>query len=59
MSTTTDSPLTSYQTLFIGGEWAAPASRDTIEVISPVIEAVMATVPGTSADLETKLILDG
>jgi aldehyde dehydrogenase (NAD+) len=48
MSTTANSPLTSYQKLFIGGEWVTPASSDTIEVISPVTEEVIATVPAAS-----------
>ena len=35
-------------TLFIGGGWAAPATSDTIEVISPHSEEVVATVPEAS-----------
>jgi aldehyde dehydrogenase (NAD+) len=35
--------------LFIGGAWVAPASTDTISVISPVTEAVIATVPSSAA----------
>ena len=40
-------------TLFIDGEWAAPASSDTIQVVSPHSEQVIATVPeGTPADID-------
>ena len=40
-------------TLFIGGEWVAPATNQTIEVISPFTEQVFATVPeGTEADMD-------
>lgn len=40
-------------TLFIDGEWAAPASSDTIQVVSPHSEQVIATVPeGTTADID-------
>jgi betaine-aldehyde dehydrogenase len=31
--------------LFIGGEWVAPASRETLEVISPFTEETVARVP--------------
>jgi betaine-aldehyde dehydrogenase len=36
--------------LFIGGEWVAPATKNVIEVISPVTEEVIATVPEASTD---------
>ncbi len=40
-------------TLYIGGEWVAPASTGTIEVISPTTEDVIATVPEASeADVD-------
>jgi aldehyde dehydrogenase (NAD+) len=40
-------------TFFIDGDWAAPASSDTIEVVSPHTEQVVATVPeGSSADID-------
>lgn len=40
-------------TLFIDGEWAAPASSDTIQVVSPHSEQVIATVPeGSTADID-------
>jgi aldehyde dehydrogenase (NAD+) len=39
--------------LFIGGEWAAPASGELLQVISPHSEEVVATVPeGTPADID-------
>ncbi|MEU2509379.1 aldehyde dehydrogenase [Streptomyces sp. NPDC007863] len=33
------------RTLFIGGRWAEPAGRDSIEVVSPVTEQVVGRVP--------------
>jgi aldehyde dehydrogenase (NAD+) len=40
-------------TFFIDGEWAAPASSDTLQVVSPHSEQVIATVPeGTIADID-------
>jgi betaine-aldehyde dehydrogenase len=36
--------------LYIGGEWVEPASTDTIGVISPLTEEVIATVPEASND---------
>ena len=39
--------------LFIGGEWATPASSGLLQVISPHSEEVVATVPqGTTADID-------
>jgi aldehyde dehydrogenase (NAD+) len=35
---------------FIGGEWVAPAGRDTLEVISPFTEETLARVPAGSPD---------
>ena len=40
----------SYDRLFIGGRWVRPASDAMIEVISPVTEEVIATVPEASPD---------
>jgi len=38
---------------FIDGDWAAPATGDTIEVVSPHSEQVVATVPeGSAADID-------
>jgi aldehyde dehydrogenase (NAD+) len=36
--------------LFIGGEWVDPSTKNLIEVISPVTEEVIATVPDASTD---------
>ena len=39
--------------LFVGGEWAAPAGDDVIDVVSPYTEQVVARVPDASpADIE-------
>jgi aldehyde dehydrogenase (NAD+) len=41
------------KSLFIGGQWVAPATARTIEVVSPSTESLMATVPSASAqDIE-------
>jgi aldehyde dehydrogenase (NAD+) len=43
----------SYDRLFIGGEWVAPAGTGKIEVINPTTEEVVATVPdATTADID-------
>ncbi|GAA1788405.1 aldehyde dehydrogenase [Nocardioides hankookensis] len=40
-------------TFFIDGDWAAPATGDTIQVVSPHSEQVVATVPeGSTADID-------
>lgn len=40
-------------TFFIDGDWAAPATGDTIQVVSPHSEQVVATVPeGSNADID-------
>jgi betaine-aldehyde dehydrogenase len=42
-----------YDKLFIGGEWVAPAGTDTIDVISPHSEELVGRVPeGTEADID-------
>jgi aldehyde dehydrogenase (NAD+) len=42
-----------YDRLFIGGDWVAPEGTDTIAVISPATEEVIARVPdGTEADID-------
>ena len=42
-----------YDRLYIGGDWVAPEGSDTIGVISPVSEEVIARVPdGTEADID-------
>ena len=40
--------MKSYDKLFIGGEWTAPAGTGTIEVINPTTEEVCGTVPDAS-----------
>jgi acyl-CoA reductase-like NAD-dependent aldehyde dehydrogenase len=45
--------MTQHDTLFIGGEWAAPSSSDTITVISASTEEVIGSVPdGREADID-------
>ncbi|MEZ2352171.1 aldehyde dehydrogenase [Caballeronia sp. RCC_10] len=45
--------VTSENRLFIGGEWTTPASDERINVISPVTEEVIASVPaGTREDID-------
>jgi aldehyde dehydrogenase (NAD+) len=42
-----------YDRLFIGGDWVAPEGTDTIAVVSPSTEEVIARVPdGTEADID-------
>ncbi|MFG1700412.1 aldehyde dehydrogenase [Nonomuraea sp. NPDC049309] len=42
-----------HDTLFIGGEWVAPAGTGTIDVISPHTEEVVGRVPdGTAQDMD-------
>ena len=42
-----------YDRLFIGGDWVAPEGTDTISVISPSTEEVIARVPdGTEGDID-------
>jgi aldehyde dehydrogenase (NAD+) len=42
-----------YDRLFIGGDWVAPEGTDTIGIVSPVTEEVIARVPdGTEADID-------
>jgi aldehyde dehydrogenase (NAD+) len=48
-----ESAVHTYEQLFIGGEWVAPAGTGTIEVISPHTEEVVGRVPeGTEADID-------
>ncbi|MEU9606600.1 aldehyde dehydrogenase [Streptomyces sp. NPDC048057] len=45
--------VVSYQELFIGGRWTAPAGSDVIDVVSPVTEEVVGRVPhATAADVD-------
>ena len=40
-------------TLFVGGEWVAPAGSEVIDVVSPHTEEVVGRVPdGTAADID-------
>ena len=42
-----------YERFYIGGEWVAPAGTQTINVVSPHTEEVVARVPeGTTADMD-------
>ncbi|MER6002209.1 aldehyde dehydrogenase [Nonomuraea angiospora] len=42
-----------HDTLFIGGEWVAPAGTATIDIVSPHTEEVVGQVPdGTTADMD-------
>jgi aldehyde dehydrogenase (NAD+) len=46
-------PIRDYDRLFIGGDWVAPEGSETIEVVSPSTEEVVARVPdGTDADID-------
>jgi aldehyde dehydrogenase (NAD+) len=46
-------PIRDYDRLFIGGDWVAPEGSETIAVVSPVTEEVVARVPdGTEADID-------
>ena len=46
-------PIRDCDRLFIGGDWVAPEGTDTIAVISPMTEEVVARVPdGTEADID-------
>ncbi|MEW6272551.1 MAG: aldehyde dehydrogenase [Thermodesulfobacteriota bacterium] len=45
--------MQTYDRLFIGGEWQAPSTTETIDVISPSTEEVVARVPaGKAADID-------
>ena len=45
--------IPSYDKLFIGGEWVEPATDRKIEVVSPINNEVIATVPeATEADMD-------
>ncbi|MEZ2392107.1 aldehyde dehydrogenase [bacterium RCC_150] len=48
-----ESVATSHDRLYIGGDWVTPAGDNRIQVISPVTEDVIATVPaGSRADID-------
>jgi aldehyde dehydrogenase (NAD+) len=45
--------MTDHDTLYIGGDWVAPAGSDTITVVSPSTEEVIGSVPEASeADVD-------
>jgi len=45
--------VTTYEHLFIGGDWVASEGSDTIEVVSPATEEVVGRVPdATNADID-------
>ncbi|WP_029429788.1 aldehyde dehydrogenase [Blastococcus sp. URHD0036] len=47
------SGVRSFDRLFVGGHWVAPATDELIEVVSPITEEVVATVPAASpADVD-------
>ncbi|KID30179.1 NAD-dependent aldehyde dehydrogenase [Prauserella sp. Am3] len=55
MTSTVQAPRTvrSFSTLFIGGRWVEPAGDGVIDVVSPVTEERLATVPDpTTADID-------
>ena len=46
----------SFDKLFIGGSWVAPATSATIEVTNPATKQVIATVPdGSPADMDAAI----
>ncbi|OZF50794.1 aldehyde dehydrogenase [Rhodococcus sp. 14-2470-1b] len=45
MTATVPTTLKSYDKLFIGGKWVEPSSDEVIEVVSPITEELLATVP--------------
>ncbi|TWH25034.1 aldehyde dehydrogenase [Rhodococcus rhodochrous] len=53
MTTATPIRLKSYDKLFIGGSWVEPSSDAVIDVISPITEEVIASVPeAREADMD-------
>lgn len=42
--------ITTHDSIFIGGDWVAPATRDRIQVISPLFEDVIGSVPSGSEE---------
>ncbi|QEC46416.1 aldehyde dehydrogenase [Baekduia soli] len=53
MTATQTSPVRSFDSLFIGGRWVSPSSDAVIEVINPITEEVIATVPDAQdADMD-------
>jgi aldehyde dehydrogenase (NAD+) len=53
MTTVSETDLTTYRKLFIGGRWVPPSSDAQIEVISPITGQVIAMVPAArEADVD-------
>ncbi|MCD2195349.1 aldehyde dehydrogenase [Actinomycetospora endophytica] len=53
MTTISAPTLRSFTQLFVGGRWVAPSTDDVIDVISPLTEQVIATVPAAGpADVD-------
>src|SRR5215469_15545354 len=51
------SQIRSFERLFIGGHWIEPASNRLIEVVSPISEEPIASVPAASeADIDAAVI---
>src|SRR3954468_2725238 len=42
--------LTTHDRLYVGGEWVAPFSAETIDVVNPYTEEVIGRVPAADAD---------
>jgi acyl-CoA reductase-like NAD-dependent aldehyde dehydrogenase len=50
MTVTQDSPIRSYDRIFIGGEWVEPASAETFSVENPATKETIASIPWVGAD---------
>ena len=56
---TSTQTLIDRESLFLGGEWVPSASGETIDVINPTTEEVMARVPaGTAEDVDRAVAAD-
>src|SRR5689334_7579814 len=53
----TTSLLTEHDSLFIGGEWVTAATRDRLDIISPVTEQKIASVPSASREDVDRAVL--
>lgn len=50
---TTMIPIPVHDRMYIGGQWVQPASDETIDVVNPYTEEVIARIPaGTAADVD-------
>ncbi|MEN3360244.1 MAG: aldehyde dehydrogenase [Mycobacteriales bacterium] len=53
----TAAPVRRSDALFVGGSWVRPATAETIEVVNPTTEEVLAHVPaGTAADVDRAVV---